>query len=173
MFADFLPLLLFFLAYKVWGIFGATLAAMVTCLAQMAWHHYRGQRITTLQWITLGLVLLLGGATLFFQNELYIKWKPTAVYALFALALLSSPYWGNKEVLLKKMLGEKLNLPQNLWSRLNTAWALFFVTLGLLNGYVLTHFDTDTWVQFKLFGALGLTLVFSIIQGLCIAKYLK
>ncbi|RLA02059.1 MAG: septation protein A, partial [Gammaproteobacteria bacterium] len=120
--------------------------------------------------ITLVLVLVLGGATLWLQNPNFIKWKPTAVNWLFALAFIFSQLFTDKS-LLERMMAEHIQLPTTVWFRLNISWVLFFIGSGLANLYVAFNFDEATWVNFKLFGLLGLTIVFIIGQSIYLSKH--
>lgn len=171
-FYDLLPIIVFFVAYKLYGIFAATIVAIVAVLAQVSLTVIRGKKPEMMQLITLGMVIVLGGATLLFKNELFIKWKPTAVYwvlgAVFAITAMAS-----KKNLVQKMLEKNLELPPKAWSTLNTSWCGFFFLMGILNLFVVYNFDTNTWVNFKLFGTLILTLVFAGIQGLLISRYIS
>lgn len=171
LFYDLLPIILFFVAYKIYGIFAATIVAIVAVLAQVAATMIRGKKPEMMQLITLGMVVVLGGATLLLKNELFIKWKPTAVYwvlgATFAIAAFVS-----KKNLVQKMLEKNLELPAKAWSTLNMTWCGFFFVMGFLNLFVVYNFDTNTWVNFKLFGTLILTLLFAGVQGILISKYM-
>jgi len=120
--------------------------------------------------ITLVLVLVLGGATLWLQNPNFIKWKPTAVNWLFALAFIAAQIFTDKS-LLERMMAEHIKLPDNIWFKLNISWILFFIGSGLANLYVAFNFDEATWVNFKLFGLLGLTIIFIIGQSIYLAKH--
>lgn len=123
-------------------------------------------------WISLALVSIFGGLTLFFQNEAFIKWKPTILYWVFAGSMMFSELVLKKNAI-KAMLGEQLTLPENIWKRVNLAWVGFFVLMGFLNLAVAFNFSTDTWVNFKLFGGMGLMLVFVVGQGLLLSKYVE
>jgi len=169
---DFLPLLLFFATYKLYGIFVATGVAIATIVLQVGFLYLRGKKPEIMQWITLAMVSLLGGATLFFRNELFIKWKPTAVYWLLGLVFAISQAVSKKN-LVQKMLEKSLSLPAKGWALLNTSWYTFFFIMGALNLAVASWFDTDTWVNFKLFGTLGFTLFFALIQGALISRFLS
>ncbi len=169
---DFFPIALFFIAYKMGDIYLATITAILASVVQVLWSRYKTGRFEKLPLITLGTILVLGGATLFFRNELFIKWKPTALYWVLALALVISQFIGKKN-LMQRLLEQNIVLPIKVWHQLNLSWALFFAAMGIANLYVVYHFDTDTWVNFKLFGTLGLTLVFIVVQGLYMAKHLK
>ncbi len=167
---DFLPIALFFIAYKFGNIYIATGIAIVTSLIQVLWTKSRQGRFETMPLITLGIISVLGGATLIFQNELFIKWKPTAVYWALALVFLGSQFLSPKPII-QRMTEQNLQLPSAAWKKLNLSWVLFFTLMGCANVYVLKNFDTDTWVNFKLFGTLGLTLVFIILQVIYMARY--
>ena len=169
---DLLPVLLFFIAYKLDGIYVATAVLIVASLAQVAWLWFRHHRVEKMPLITALLVLVLGGATLLLHDETFVKWKPTVVNWLFALAFLGSQFIGGK-TLVERMMSGAIDLPAEIWSRLNTLWVAFFVLMGVANLYVAFNFNTDTWVNFKLFGMLGLTLVFVVLQSFYLARYLK
>lgn len=168
---DFFPILLFFICYKSIGLYGATAAAMLASVLQVLIHRIKYQEYEKLHLISLFLILSLGGATLFFHNPLFIKWKPTGIYWLSSIVFLGSS-WIGKKPLIQRMLGANINLPHKIWFRLNLAWALFFVFMGSLNLYVAYFYDTDFWVNFKLFGGAGLTLIFVFIQSLFLTKHL-
>lgn len=167
---DFFPVILFFLAYKLGGIYIATLSAIVVSFLQVLWLRFKRGYFEKMALITFLSLSLLGGATILFQNELFIKWKPTVVYWLLALFFLSSHWFGNKPVL-RRLAEGNIQLPSAIWLRLNWSWVIFFTVMGLLNLYVVQHFDTDTWVNFKLFGTLGLTLIFVLLQGIYMTRH--
>ena len=169
---DLFPIALFFIAYKMGDIYLATITAIVASIVQVVWSRYKTGQFEKLPLITLGTIVILGGATLFFRNELFIKWKPTALYWVLALALVISQFIGNKP-LMQRLLEQNVALPTKIWHQLNLSWALFFAAMGIANLYVVYHFDTDTWVNFKLFGTLGLTLVFIVLQGFYMTKHFK
>lgn len=169
---DFFPILLFFVAYKLYGIYTATAVAIAAAFLQVGAFWWRHRRFENMHLVTLGLIALLGGATLWLQDEAFIKWKPTVVNWLFGAVFLASRYIGSQP-LTKRMMGSAIELPDAIWYRLNTAWGLFFVSMGLLNLYVVYNFDTDTWVNFKLFGLMGLTLAFVVGQAFFLARHMK
>lgn len=169
---DFLPILLFFIAYKLYDIYVATAVAIAASVAQVSWSWLRHRKVEKMQWVTLGLIVVLGGLTLLLQDETFIKWKPTLVNWLFAIAFLGSQYIG-KQSILRRMMSANLSLPDPVWLRLNWIWVGFFTALGALNLYVAYYFDTETWVNFKLFGMLGLTIAFVIAQGFYLSRYIK
>jgi len=169
---DFLPIALFFLSYKFYGLYVATKVMIVASLLQTGTFWLKHRRVELTHGVTLVLVLILGAATLFFHNEIFIKWKPTAVYWIFALLCLGSQVIGTKP-LLERLMGGKVTLPKAIWHRLNSSWAVFFICMGSINLYVAYHFNTSSWVTFKLFGILGGTILFVILQSIYMGKYLK
>ena len=168
---DLFPVILFFAAFKVFDIYIATAVVIVATVAQIGWVWHRHGKVDTMLWVSLGLVMVFGGATLILHDETFIKWKPTILYWLFALTLFGSAQFFGKN-LIRAMLGEQMELPEALWLRLNYAWTAFFAAMGVLNLWVAFNFSTDTWVSFKLFGGMGLMLAFIILQGLVLAKYI-
>ncbi|MDX5300175.1 MAG: septation protein A [Gammaproteobacteria bacterium] len=170
---DFLPLLAFFGFYQYTGdIVFATGVLIIATLLQVGWMWLRYRRVERMHLITLVLVVLFGGLTVWLQDDTFIKWKPTILYGIFAAALLISEYALGKN-LIKAMLSANIQLPDPVWRNLNLAWALFFVFGGTLNLYVAYAFSQETWVNFKVFGLLALTLVFAFAQMLVLSKYVK
>ena len=171
---DFFPIIIFFIAYKLYDIFVATGVLMVAAVAQVGWSWHRHRRVDTLYWVTLGLTLFLGGATLVLKDQTFIKWKPTVVNWLFALAFFISRYVGSKPIL-QRMMADTISLPDPVWTRLNWSWIIFFTTMGTLNLYVAFsgHFNDDDWVNFKLFGMMGMTVLFVIAQGFYLSRHIK
>jgi len=140
-------------------------------LAQVAWLKLRGKKVDLMLWISLALVVVLGGLTVWLHSETFIKWKPTGLYWAMGLSfLVSQTLFGRN--LLKLMIGEQLQLPDAVWRRLGLAWVAFFAVMGLLNLWVAYNFSTDAWVNFKLFGGIGLMLLFTLGQGLYISRHL-
>jgi intracellular septation protein len=168
---DFLPVLLFFVAYKLFDIYVATGVAILASLVQVGVLWWKHRRVETMHLVTLALIVVLGGSTLLLQDEMFIKWKPTAVNWAFALVFLASQYVGKKP-LARRMMEKAAELPEAVWLRLNWSWVGFFLALGAANLYVVYHFDTDTWVNFKLFGMLGLTLLFVLAQALYLSRFM-
>ncbi|HEJ6939455.1 septation protein A [Serratia marcescens] len=170
-FLDFLPLIVFFAFYKLYDIYVASGALIVaTALALVfTWVKYR--KIEKMTLITFLMVLVFGTLTLVFHNDLFIKWKVTVIYALFALALLISQ-WVLKKPLVQRMLGKELTLPDKVWSNLNLAWAIFFLACGLANIYVAFWLPQSVWVNFKVFGLTVLTLVFTLLSGIYIYRHM-
>jgi intracellular septation protein len=150
----------------------ATVVVIVATVAQVLLLKARGRKVDLMLWVSLVLVVVMGGATIWFQSETFIKWKPSALYWIMGLALWLSPLLTGKN-LLKVLLGEQLQLPAKVWHRLNFAWIAYFGLMGILNIWVAYTFSLDTWVNFKLFGSIGLTIVFTLAQGLFLARYLE
>lgn len=174
---DFFPILLFFLAFKLSddpkeGILIATAVAIAASIVQVALYWGKYRRVEKMHLVTLGLILVFGGLTLVLEDEMFIKWKPTVLNWLFGLVFLASQFIGSKP-LVQRMMEAKIQLPEPIWLRLNLSWVAFFIAVGFINLYVVYHFDTNTWVNFKLFGLMGLTLVFVMAQGLYLARYVK
>lgn len=167
---DFFPILLFFICYKLFGIYAATAVAMAASLLQVIIYRIRHQRYEPIQLVSMALILSLGGLTLFFHNPWFIKWKPTFIYWLTAIVLLSSSLFSPKS-LVQKLMESNIQLPSKMWKRLNYAWVTFFSLMGLANIYVAYYYDTDTWVNFKLFGGTGLLIIFVLIQAFFLTRY--
>ncbi|MEN8213751.1 MAG: septation protein A [Pseudomonadota bacterium] len=166
------PVLLFFAAYKIHGIYIATAVMIITSLLQAFYLWRRDGSIPTMHWVTLGLVVLFGGLTLLLQDPTFVKIKPTIVNWLFAGAFLVAPFFGGK-TLLQRMMEANVELPESSWKSLNVAWILFFAVLGGLNVAVAFNFSEDAWVNFKLYGLMGLTFLFALAQGFYIARHLQ
>lgn len=169
---DYFPIICFFVAYQLGGIYVATAVTMGASCLQILLLYLFNQKIETRHWAVCLLIVMLGSATLFFHNPLFVKLKPSVVYWLFGLSLLLSRFLSDQP-LIERLLGEQMELPKSVWLAINQSWAYFFIGMGCLNLYVVYHFTTHAWVNFKLFGTLGLTLLFSIAQMCYIMRYLK
>ena len=169
---DFFPIALFFVAFKLWGIYVATAVAIVATIGQIAWLRYSTGKVEPMQWLSLGIIVVFGGATILAHDETFIKWKPTVLYWLMAGALSGGLLLFRKN-LLKSLMGAQLELPEVAWRAMNWSWTGFFTIMGVLNLWVAYHFDTDTWVNFKLFGGLGLMALFIVAQALYLGRYMK
>ncbi|NPA72838.1 MAG: septation protein A [Gammaproteobacteria bacterium] len=169
---DLFPVVLFFIAYKMYDIYTATAVIIVASIAQVLYFYMKHKRVEKMHVITLALILVLGGLTLVLQDENFIKWKPTIVNWGFALAFFGSHYIGQKPII-QRMMDQAISLPEAIWTRLSVMWIAFFILSGIVNLYVAFNYDTDTWVNFKLFGLMGMTLVFIIIQGIYISRYIE
>lgn len=193
---DLFPVIVFFVAYKLGdanveatrdllaglglpqpagagekpGIYLATLVAIVASFAQIAWVKLRGHKVETMLWVTLGIIVVFGGATLWLHDESFIKWKPTVLYWIFAAIIFGAALFGRNVI--KSLMGKQMELPDRAWGRLNASWGGFFAFMGVANLWVAFTFSTDVWVNFKLFGSLGLMLVFVIGQSMMLTKYL-
>ena len=198
---DFLPIMLFFGMFKYaeghkewaaatateWlgfmvagGVVGqaeapvllATVVVILATFSQIAWLRLKGQKVDTMLWVSLGLVTVLGGATIYFHSESFIKWKPTVLYWVMGAALLIGQLVFRKNGI-KSLMGAQMTLPEATWRVVNFSWVGFFTVMGFLNLWVAFNFDTATWVNFKLFGGLGLMLVFVLAQAVYLNKHLK
>jgi intracellular septation protein len=169
---DFFPIVLFFVAFKIAGIYVATGVAIVATIAQIAWLRYSTGKVEPMQWVSLGVIVLFGGATIIAQNDTFIKWKPTVLYWLMAGSLAAGQLFFRKN-LLKSLMGSQLELPDTAWRVTNWSWIAFFSVMGVVNLWVAYHFDTDTWVNFKLFGGLGLMVLFVLAQAVYLGRYIK
>ncbi|MDB5854228.1 MAG: septation protein [Herminiimonas sp.] len=198
---DLLPVILFFVAFK-WGeshtdvaqslvgqylsgivsggavlasqapIILATALAIVATFLQIGYLLARRRHVDGMLWVSLGIIVVFGGATIYFHDENFIKWKPTVLYWFFAAALLLSKALAGKN-LMRSMMGKQITLPDLAWSKLNLAWALFFALLGFINLYVAFSFSTAAWVNFKLFGFTGLMVVFIVIQSVVLSRHMN
>ena len=167
---DIFPVALFFVAYKFAGIYVATAVAIAANVLQIAWLMITKKKIEPMVWISLAIIAVFGGATLWLHDETFIKWKPTVLYWAFAAALLGAQWFFNKNFI-RVMMEKNITLPEPIWTRLNLCWATFFAVMGVINLYVAFNFSTESWVNFKLFGSVGLMIVFVIAQGLMLSKY--
>lgn len=168
---DLFPVILFFVAFKVKGIYVATAVAIAATVIQIIWTKIRHGKVDVMLWVSFAIIAVFGGATLLLHDETFIKWKPTVLYWAFSVILLISNVAFNKN-LMRLLLQEKIALPLHAWNRLNLSWSLFFAVLGFLNLYVAFNYSTDSWVNFKLFGFTSLMLVFILAQGVWLTKYI-
>jgi intracellular septation protein len=150
----------------------ATVVVIVATLGQILWLKMAGKKVDTMLWVSLGLVTLLGGATIYFHSESFIKWKPTVLYWVMGVALLIGQLVFKKNGI-KSMMGAQMSLPDAVWQRVNLSWVGFFAVMGVLNLWVAFNFSTSTWVNFKLFGGIGLMFVFVAVQAVYLNKYIK
>lgn len=194
---DLFPVILFFITFKFSGnnpesaanlvgtllgsttvdikmapILLATVVVIVATVAQIVWVHFRHGKVDKMLWVSLVLVTVFGGMTLIFQDETFIKWKPTILYWVFAISMVFSTLVLKKNPV-RAMLGEQLTLPDPVWNKITLSWIVFFLFMGGLNLIVAFNFPTDTWVNFKLFGGMGLLLVFVLGQGILLSKYVE
>lgn len=170
--ADLFPVILFFVAYKLFDIYIATQVAIAAAVLQIAWHRVVHGKVENMQWVTLGLLVVFGGLTIALKDPTFIKWKPTVVNWLFGAAILLSDLFMERGIL-RRMMDQTITLPDQIWSRLSMAWVVFFLAMGGLNLFVAYNFSEDTWVNFKLFGFMGLTIAFMVAQGFYLARYME
>ena len=172
MLIDFLPIVIFFIVYKLTDdLILATAVLIPATMLQMAYTWFTTKKVEKMQLVTLVLVLVLGGLTVALQDGQFIKWKPTIVNWLFSLAFLGSQFIGQKPIV-QRLMGKSVELPSQVWRKLNVAWVVFFAAMGGINLYVAFNYSESTWVDFKLFGMLGLTFVFIIAQGLYMSRFM-
>ena len=169
---DFFPILLFFITFKTWGIMAATAVAIAATLLQIGCLYFRNGKVEAMQWVSLVIIVLFGGATLVFHDDTFIKWKPTVLYWLMGGALALG-HVVLKRNFLQSLMGSQLALPEAVWLRLLWAWSGFFVLMGVVNLWVAYNFDLDTWVSYKLFGGMGLMLVFVVLQAFYLSRFIK
>ncbi|MEQ1637713.1 MAG: septation protein A [Methylococcales bacterium] len=168
---DFFPILLFFIAYKFYDIYVATAVVIVATIIQVGFTWFKYRKVEAMQWITLALILVMGGATLYLHDEQFIKWKLSIIEWLFGIAFIGSQYFGEKPFI-ERMMSGSLDLPKAVWKRLNTLWGVFFLSVGFVNVYVMFNFNTDDWVTFKTFGVPALMLVFIVLQMVYLYKHI-
>ncbi|MBS1162887.1 MAG: ispZ [Burkholderiaceae bacterium] len=198
---DLFPVILFFIAYKLGGsypheagqlastwlawlvagggvteaqapILLATAVAIIASLVQVGWLLARGRRVEPMLWVSLGVIVVFGGATIWLNDETFIKWKPSILYLLFAGSLAAGRLFWNRNFV-RTLLGQQIELPDPVWERLLWVWSGFFALLAAANLFVAYRYSTDTWVNFKLFGLMGLTLVFVIGIGFWLSRHVK
>jgi intracellular septation protein len=167
---DFFPVILFFVAFKFSDIFVATAVAIAATVMQIGWVLARRRRVTNMQWTSLVIIVIFGGATLLLRDETFIKWKPTVLYWLAGVTFLGGLAF--RVNLVKAVMAEGLTLPEPVWTRLAIAWGVFFLFKGSLNLWVAYHYSTETWVNFKLFGGMGLMIAFVVAQAFWISRHL-
>jgi len=175
---DFLPIIVFFAVYQIYGavvstddaMFAATIAIMVVMSIQITVQWYRTRTVNRIMLVSGVLVLIFGGITLALRDARFLQWKVTVLNWLLAIGFLASHFFG-KKTLVEKFLGEAVALPQAIWRRLNILWVANFALIGAINLYVAYNFSEATWVSFKLYGLLGLTLLMAVIQGIYISRH--
>lgn len=172
---DFFPVIAFFIAYYIpddlnQRMYIATTAAIIAAIIQVSLYWILHRKFEKMHLMTLAIILILGGLTLFLQDKRFFMWKPTAVNWLFAVAFIISEYIGSKP-LIQRMMDHALNLPPKIWYRLNRSWTVFFIFSGAVNLFVAFNFAENIWVNFKLFGILGMTLLFAVGQAFYLAKH--
>jgi intracellular septation protein len=169
---DIFPVVLFFIAFKVYDIYVATAVAIAATFVQIGWTWVRHRKVDNLLWVSLAVIVVFGGATLLLQDETFIKWKPTVLYWLFA-SVLAVAELGFRKNLIRAMMEAQVTLPEAVWGKLLASWIAFFALMGALNLAVAYNFSTDAWVNFKLFGGIGLMLAFIVLQALMLSRYIE
>jgi intracellular septation protein len=172
LFFDFLPIILFFIAYKWFGIYVATAVLMLATTVHVGVLWALKNKVEKMHLITLACVLIFGSATLIAHDPVFIKWKPTIIYWLLGIAFLFSALCG-KRTLTEKLIDSKIQLPQKNWQTINHFFSGFFIIMGALNLFVAYEYTTAVWVQYKLFGTLALTLCFMLMISGLMLKYSK
>ena len=170
--ADFFPILIFFVTYKWQGLMTATVAAIIVSFVQLIIVKIRTNKIQNIQLMSFLSLFILGSFALICKKEIFIKWKPTVIYWLLAVIFLGTHLFG-KQPLLEKLSNNAIQLPKKIWATLSILWVIFFILMGIINLYFVYYFDTNTWVNFKLFGTLGLTTVFVVCQTIFLSKYFR
>jgi intracellular septation protein len=169
---DLFPVVLFFVAFKTYDIYVATAVAIAATFIQIGWTLLRHRKVDKMLWASLAVIVIFGGATLLLQDETFIKWKPTVLYWLFATVLTVSALAFRKN-LIRVMMEAQVTLPDPVWGKLLASWIVFFALMGVLNLAVAYNFSTDDWVNFKLFGGIGLMLAFIVLQALLLARHIE
>lgn len=168
---DLFPVALFFIAIQIWDIFVATGVAIAATFIQVGWLAARRKKIPPMLWASLGIIVVFGGLTLYLRDKTFILWKPTVLYWLFGAALAGGAAFGRN--LIRALLSEQMTLPEPVWSRLNWSWVGFFAFMGALNLYVAFNYSEKVWASFKLFGGMGLMILFVVVQSAFLAKYVE
>jgi intracellular septation protein len=150
----------------------ATAVAIVATICQVGWLLLRKRKVDAMLWISLAIIVVMGGATLLLRDPTFIKWKPTVLYWAFAVVLLGADLLLSKNMIRSMMQGQ-MSLPDVVWTRLNLSWVLFFAVMGVAHLYVAYNYSESTWVNFKLFGGIGLMVVFVVIQGVMLSRFLE
>jgi len=167
---DFIPLVIFFILYKLYDIYVATGALIIASAIQIIVTFYLYKKVEKTQLITFVLVAVFGGMTIFLHDDNFIKWKVTIVYFIFSLGLMISHFMGKSAI--KGMLGKEIQLPESVWTKINWAWVFFFFACAIINIYVAFRLPLDAWVNFKVFGLLAATLIYTVLTGIYIYKHL-
>jgi len=168
---DLFPVILSFAAFQLWDIYVATGVAIAASFAQIGWLALRRRKIDPMLWASVAIIVVFGGLTLALRDKTFIQWKPTVLYWLFAAVLAGGALAGRN--LIKAMMSKQIQLPEPVWARLNWSWVAFFAVMGAANLYVAYNYSESTWVSFKLFGGMGLMLLFVLAQGLLLARYVE
>lgn len=165
------PVALFFIAIQIWDIFVATGVAIAATVVQVGWLALRRKKIPPMLWASFAIIVVFGGLTLYLRDKTFILWKPTVLYWLFGAVLAGAAL--ARRNLIRGLLSEQMSLPDQVWARLNWSWVGFFAAMGTLNLYVAFNFSEKVWAAFKLFGGMGLMLLFVVVQSAFLAKYVE
>jgi intracellular septation protein len=168
---DLFPVALFFVAINIWDIFVATAVAIGATIVQVGYLLLRGRKVEPMLWASLGIIVVFGGLTLYLRDKTFILWKPTVLYWLFGAVLAGAAL--ARRNLIRGLLSEQMSLPEPVWTRLNWSWVGFFGVMGVLNLYVAYNFSEKVWASFKLFGGMGLMVLFVVAQSAFLAKYVE
>jgi len=166
------PIILFFAVYKFKDIYTATAVAIAASVLQIVYTYFKNKKVEAPMIIGLIVIIIFGGATLIIHEEIFIKWKPTVLYWIFSLVMIIGRVVFKKNFIYE-LLHKQMEAPSHIWEKMNTMWILFFAAIGGLNLYIVYNFETDFWVNFKLFGILGCMILFLVIQAMIIGPYLK
>lgn len=175
LFYEILPVFLFFLAFKFYDIYVATIVGIIATIIQVI-----ATRAMTGNWdrkqvITMAVFILFGGMTLYFHNPIFVKWKPTIVFWTFAIAILITQAFTRKPLMQRMMEGalqHSASIPSQVWRKLNILWAVFFMVMGSLNLFVAYYYSNDAWVNFKFYGISFALLAVSIAQALYLVRFM-
>src|SRR3954468_19620939 len=168
---DLLPVAFFFVAIQIWDIYVATAVAIAATCAQVGWLMLRKKKVEPMLWASFGIIVVFGGLTLYLRDKNFILWKPTVLYWLFGGVLAGGALFGRN--LVRSVLSEQMKLPERIWTRLNWSWVGFFAVMGVVNLYVAYNYSEKIWATFKLFGGMGLMLLFVIPLSLILARYMQ
>src|SRR5438105_11433760 len=167
---DLFPVALFFVAIQIWDIFVATAVAIAASILQVGWLLVRRRKVQPMLWASLAIIVVFGGLTLYLRDKTFILWKPTVLYWLFGTVLAGGALFGRN--LIRTLLADQMHLPERIWARLNWSWVCFFAFMGVANLYVAFNYSEKIWATFKLFGGMGLMLLFVVAQSLFLAKHM-
>ena len=168
---DLLPVALFFVAIQIWDIYVATAVAIAATFCQVGWLAVRRKKIEPMLWASLAIIVVFGGLTLYLRDKTFILWKPTVLYWLFGTVLAGAAL--ARRNLIRALLSDQMRLPERVWARLNWSWVAFFAFMGVVNLYVAFNYSEKIWATFKLFGGMGMMLLFAVLQSLVLAKYVE
>ena len=170
---EYAPIILFFAAYKLKDIYFATGVAIAASVLAIAYAWFSTRKVSTMQWLSLGIIVIFGGATLLLHDETFIKWKPSALYGAFGLTLLFGKLVLGRDWIRVLFQQAQIQAPDAVWGRITWAWIVFFAFMTALNGYVATQYSLDAWVNFKVWWAMGIFFAFTVANVVVLAKYMK